>query len=182
MATPRIPTVDPPYSPEVAKDLEKMMPPGFEPLKLFRTLAHNPRILHKFRLSNLLDRGSIDRREREIVILRTCARCGAEYEWGVHVSFFAERFGITPEQIRATLHGDAKNPAWSPRDALLIRLVDELHETARIKDALWRALEDRWEMPQIIEFIVLTGFYHTVSFVINGAEVEREEGALTFPE
>ena len=70
MPVPRIPPVEPPYLPEVADDLEKMMPPGFDPLKLFRTLAHNPRILHKFRLSNLLDRGAIDSRQREIVILR----------------------------------------------------------------------------------------------------------------
>jgi alkylhydroperoxidase family enzyme len=182
MESHRIPPLEPPYPPEVAEDLEKMMPPGFEPLRLFRTLAHNPRILHKFRLSNLLDRGSIDRREREIVILRTCARCAAEYEWGVHVTFFAQRFGITLDQIAATVHGDFNDPAWSARDALLIRLVDELHDSARISDALWQNLKDHWQATQIIEFIVLAGFYHTVSFVINGAAIEREEGAATFPD
>ena len=165
----RIPPLEPPYEPEVAEDLEKMMPPGIEPLKLFRTLAHNPRILSKFRLGNLLDRGSIDRREREIVILRTCARCGAEYEWGVHVSFFAQRFGLTPEQVTATVHGDAEDSVWTPGDSLLIRLADELHDRACISDELWKALENRWQRPQILEFIVLAGFYHTVSFVINGA-------------
>jgi alkylhydroperoxidase family enzyme len=157
-----------------------MMPPGFEPIKLFRTLAHNPRILHKFRLGNLLDRGSIDRREREIVILRTCARCEAEYEWGVHVSFFAQRFGITQEQIEATVHGNSEDPVWSPRDAILIRLVDELHDTAQVSDKLWHDLKNFWDAQQLIEFIVLTGFYHTVSFVINGASIELEEGAARF--
>jgi 4-carboxymuconolactone decarboxylase len=177
----RIQPVEPPYDPAVAEELEKMMPPGIEPIRLFRVLAHNPRILHKFRMSNLLDRGSIERRDREIVILRTCARCGAEYEWGIHVSYFAERFGVSTEQIAATAHGNAQGPSWTERDRLLVRLVDELHDTARISDALWTDLEAHWEIPQVLELIVLAGFYHTVSFVVNGAKIELEDGAARFP-
>ena len=181
MALNRIQPLESPYNPEVAEDLEAMMPPGIEPIKLFRILAHNPRILHKFRMSNLLDRGSIERRDREIVILRTCARCKAEYEWGNHVSFFAERFEISKEQTAATVRGNSDDPAWSARDRLLIRLVDELHDTTCIGDGLWTDLKTNWEIPQILEFIVLAGFYHTVSFVVNGARIEQEEGAARFP-
>ena len=181
MLEPRIIPVEPPYEPESAEELEKIMPPGIEPLKLFRTLAHNPRILRKFRQGSLLDRGSIDRRDREIVILRTCARCGAEYEWGVHVAFFATRFGINEEQIAATAKSPAEHPCWSETDALLIRLVDELHDSSQISDELWLALSQNWQPPQLIEFIVLTGFYHTVSFVINGAQIELEDGAARLP-
>ena len=64
-------------------------------------------------------------RHREIVIDRTCARCGCSYEWGVHAAFFAERVGLTPEQQRGTVHGDANDPVWSKEEVLLIRLVDE---------------------------------------------------------
>ena len=181
MLAPRILPVEPPYEPESAEEFEKIMPPGVEPLKLFRTLAHNPRVLRKFRLGSLLDRGTIDRRDREIVILRSCARCGAEYEWGVHVVFFAARFGITEEQIKATANGSADDPCWHEKDALLIRLVDELHESSRISDHLWLALSQNWQPSQLIEFIVLTGFYHTVSFIINGAQIELEDGAARFP-
>ena len=31
------------------------MPPGVEPLRLFRTLAHNPRVLSRFLAGGLLD-------------------------------------------------------------------------------------------------------------------------------
>ena len=131
MPTPRLAPLDPPYPPALAAALEAMMPPGLPPLRLFRTLAHNPRILDKIRASNLLDRGSLPRREREIVILRATARAGGEYEWGVHVAFFAERVGLTPAQVAATARGDAEDPVWSPRDRLLLRLVDQLHDSAR---------------------------------------------------
>jgi hypothetical protein len=46
-------------------------------------------------------------------------RCGCSYEWGVHVAFFAERVALTPEQIRATVHGTAHDPAWSDEEKLL---------------------------------------------------------------
>ncbi len=177
----RLEPLAPPYAPELAEELAAMMPPGLEPLRLFRTLAHNPRVLRKFRLGNLLDRGSLSRREREIVILRTCARCGAEYEWGVHATAFARRFGLCEEQLAASARGDATDPAWSPRDRLLVRLVDALHEQASIPGTLWNDLAEHWSPAQLVELLVLTGFYHTVSFVVTGLEVELEEQAERFP-
>ena len=49
-----------------------------------------PRAWDKFRAGSLLDRGPLSLREREIVIDRTCALTGCEYEWGVHVALFAK--------------------------------------------------------------------------------------------
>jgi Carboxymuconolactone decarboxylase family len=102
------------------------MPPGVPPLLLFTTLARVPRIYDRFRAASLLDRGPVSLRYREIVIDRTCARCGCAYEWGVHVALFAQRVALTPDQLRATVHGDADDPAWSTEERLLIRMVDEL--------------------------------------------------------
>jgi alkylhydroperoxidase family enzyme len=176
----RIAPLAPPYDPPLAATLAAMMPPGLEPLALFRTLAHNPRVLGKFHAGNLLDRGSIDRRDRELVILRTTARCGAEYEWGVHVAFFAARVGLSADAVAATVDGADDDPAWSPRDALLIRLADALHDRATIADDLWAALARAWTAEQLIELIVLAGFYHTVAFVVNALQVDLEPGATRF--
>src|SRR5207302_6072455 len=89
--SPRIAPLSPPYEPDVATALAKWMPPGsaLEPLKLFRTLYQNPQLSSRMRplgAGILGAQSSIDPREREIVIDRTCARCRCEYEWGVHVA------------------------------------------------------------------------------------------------
>ena len=180
-STPRIEPVLEPYSDDVADELEAIMPPGIEPLVLFRTLARNPRILRKIRLSNLLDRGSLTRRDRELVILRTCARCGSEYEWGVHTAVFARRFGLTDQEIEGTVGAGRQDPGWSERDRTLIQLVDQLHESADVTDDLWAALREHWSEEQLIELIVLIGFYHTISFVTNALRIELEEAAERFP-
>jgi alkylhydroperoxidase family enzyme len=181
MPTPRLSPLSPPYPPELAATLAAMMPPGVPPLRLFRTLAHNPRVLEKIRSSNLLDRGSIPRREREIAILRATARAGGEYEWGVHVAFFAAKVGLAEAEIVASVNGDPDDPAWSPRERLIVRLVDQLHDAAGVDDALWNELAAAFEPAQLVELVVLAGFYRSISCLVNAFAIDREAGAPRFP-
>jgi hypothetical protein len=147
----RIAPREPPYPEAIAAALERIMPPGVAPLTLFRTLAVNERVFLRVMAGGLLDRGSITLREREIVIDRTCARCGAEYEWGVHVAFFAARVGFTESEIAGTCAPDPAASGFDAREQLLLRLVDELHDTARVSDGLWAALRAAWSEEQLIE-------------------------------
>jgi alkylhydroperoxidase family enzyme len=179
---PRVEPVSPPYSPELQAVFDRIMPSGVPPLALFTTLARAPRIYDRFRAASLLDRGPVSMRHREIVIQRTCARCRCAYEWGVHVTFFSSRVKLTPEQVRATVIGDADDPAWNDEERLLIRLVDELHDSSGISDELWTALHGAFSVDQILELIALVGFYHTVSFFANGLRLPLEPYGAPFPE
>src|SRR5262247_4808598 len=149
----RVEPVAAPYAPELQKVFDAIMPPGVPPLTLFTTLARVPRIWERFRAGSLLGRGPVSLRHREIVIDRTCARCGCAYEWGVHVAFFQQRAALAPEQVRATVRGSPDDPAWSDEERLLIRLVDELHDAATISDDLWNALARTFTLEQILEVI-----------------------------
>jgi len=181
MTQARIAPLEPPYSEPVQAALDRIMPKGVPPLALFRTLAVNERVFLRVMAGGLLDRGSISLREREIVIDRTCARCGSEYEWGVHVAFFAERVGFTASQVTATCAPEAEADAFPERERLLIRLVDALHDEARVDDALWASLRVHWSEPQLIELIALAGFYHLISFVTNALRIPPEPYGARFP-
>ena len=137
--------------------------------------------LDRFRAGSLLDRGPVSLRHREIVIDRTCARCGCAYEWGVHVAFFAQRVTLTPAQLHATVHGDSNDPVWSDEERLLIRMVDELHDSASLSDDTWAALAATFSDEQILELIALVGFYHSVSFFANGLKLSPEARGVPFP-
>jgi alkylhydroperoxidase family enzyme len=180
-AAPRLEPVPTPYPPELQKVFDGIMPAGVPPLALFTTLARVPRIWERFRASSLLDRGPVSLRQREIVIDRTCARCGCAYEWGIHVAFFAQRATLTAEEVRATWRADADDPAWSDDERLLIRLADELHDAANISEGLWTALAATFSVDQILELIALVGFYHTVSFFANGLGLARETYGVAPP-
>lgn len=175
----RLPPRQPPFEASIDDDLAKLMPPGVPPLRLFLTLAHNPRVLRRIHKGGLLDAGSIALRDREIVILRTCALCGSEYEWGVHVRFFAAAAGLTPAELAGTVTGDAA--AFGDRERLLVALCDALHRTATAPDALWRSLAAAYRPDQLVELVALAGQYHTIAYLTNALEIELEPDAPRFP-
>jgi len=180
----RIDPVQPPYPPEVAERLAAMMPPGVPPILLFRTFVRNlpmTTALGGWGGYELSKRLSLSLRDREIVIDRTCARCGCEYEWGVHVAFFAERAGLSAKQITSLTHGTASDPCWNEeRDRLLVEAADALHDSADIGDDLWTRLAGIFTEEQLLDLLMLCGWYHAISFTANGARVGREEGAPHF--
>lgn len=182
---PRIAPLNPPYAPGVDAVLQKLMPPNsqVEPLLLFRTLVHNLDLSSRMRplAAGLLAHGTLEPRDREIIILRVCARCGAEYEWGVHVTFFGQMAGLTQDTINATVTAISDDAIWSVRESLLIQMVDELHDTATVSDDLWRSLAQHYTDAQLIELLTVAGFYHAISFVANAARVPLEKWATRFP-
>jgi 4-carboxymuconolactone decarboxylase len=184
-ARPRIAPLSPPYEPEMGALLQKWMPRDstVEPLALFRTLAVHDELLARMRPlgAGILGHGRVTPREREIVIHRTCARAGAEYEWGVHVEVFGRPLGLTEDQIVATASGAADDPAWSEADSLLVRLADELHDTCDVSESLWSALAARYSEDQLLELIIIAGWYRLLSGVINASRIEREGWAARFP-
>src|ERR1044072_5137694 len=131
---PRIAPLQPPYAPDIAGQFDRIMR-GAPPLVLFRVMAGDARAREKFRAGSLLDRGPLSLRAREIVIDRTCARTGCEYEWGVHVAAFAAAADLTDEQVRATVRGAATDGCWSEAEQALIAAIDALHDRATLSDA-----------------------------------------------
>ena len=177
----RIAPAQPPYELSIADALERIMPPGVPPLLLFRTMARSPRVFAKMFAGGLLDKGSLSLRQREIAIDRTTARLGCEYEWGVHVAFFAERTGLSAEQVASTVSGTADAACWPADEQALLALVDDLIDRRAISDATWNKLAAHFDDAQILEVIALIGYYHTISFLCVGLQLPLESYAARFP-
>ena len=185
--TPRITPLEPPYEPETHDMLNRWMPSGaaIEPLALFRTLAIHGELMSRMRPlgSGILNHGQVSPRDREIVLHRTCARAGAEYEWGVHAVAFGQAVGLTEDQIAATAFACATDDdCWSEDDARLLWLADELYDTNTVSDGLWTRLKERYTEQQLLELIVIAGWYRTLSYVINAARIPLEPWAARFPQ
>ena len=179
-ATPRIAPLAPPYPPEIQAQFDRIMR-GAPPLLLFRVMAGHSRAWDKFRAGGLLDPGPLSLREREIVIDRTCALNKCEYEWGVHVAVFAGPAKLTGDDVRATVQGDATSACWSPAEQALVAAVDALHRRATLSDEEFAALSADYDEAQILEMMLLCGFYRTVSYLANGLRLPLEAKAARFP-
>lgn len=180
----RIAPHEEPYEPDVRALLESMLPPGLPPLRLLRTFARNRRMaraMTDWMGYELSDAISVDLRARELVITRTCARCGCEYHWGLHMAVWAERAGFTAEQMHSMASGSSADPCWTePRDRALMELVEQLHDESDVDDRLWAELRGYFDECQLLDLLALCGWYHAVSFILRAARVEPEPGLVRF--
>lgn len=178
--TARLAPATPPLAPDLQAAIDKTLR-GKPPLLLFTTMARDERLARKFFAGGLLDRGHLSLRQRELVIARTTARCGSEYEWGVHIAGFGAHVGFGPAEQQALVHGEAEAVCWSDDERLLIRLCDALHAHCDVDDALWQALAARFSDGALLELLMLAGFYRTVSYLTNALRLPLEEDAARFP-
>jgi alkylhydroperoxidase family enzyme len=143
-------------------------------LHIFRTLVRHPSLYRRWSPfgGELLQRGLLPGRDRELVILRTAWRCGSAYEWGQHVAL-ARRAGLSGEEIRRVAAGP-EAAGWSAEDATLLSAVDELQEEHRIGDETWDRLAGRFGERELIELTVLAGHYALLAGVLNSLDVQPE--------
>jgi 4-carboxymuconolactone decarboxylase len=151
------------------------------PLNIFGVLAHHPKLLKRFNLLGgfLLNKGLLPERERELVILRVGWNARAVYEFGQH-TIIGRRCGLTDGEITALTRPPDDHP-WSGDDRALIALADDLAADDCVSDATWHALSARWNDAELVELLIVAGFYRLVSGFLNSAGVQLDPGVPGFP-
>lgn len=117
----------------------------------------------------LLGKGALPPRERELAILRVGWLCGAPYEWGEHVDI-AKRYGVTTEEVERITQGSSA-PGWSAHERAVIRAVEELIKDRMISDETWDALAQSWTEGQLMELPILVGQYFTIALQQNSLRI-----------
>ena len=117
----------------------------------------------------LLGRGAITPRERELAILRVGWLCGAPYEWGEHVEI-AKRYGVSADEIERVTEGSSA-AGWNEHDRAIVKAVEELLGEQLISDQTWDVLARSWTERQLIELPVLVGQYFMIALQQNAIRV-----------
>ena len=166
---------------ELADVLAKTLVRDGEPLNIFQALAHQPTLLKRFNALGgaFLVHGLLPAREREIVILRVGWNCRSVYEFGQH-TLIGRDAGLSEAEIAALATTRATGP-WSADDEALIALADEICGDDCAGDATFAALRRRWTDAELVELVILVGFYRMVSAFLNTMGVEPEDGLPGWP-
>jgi alkylhydroperoxidase family enzyme len=153
-----------------------------KPLNILLVLAHNARLLPPFLqwAATLAVEGALDRRDAELLALRTAWNCHSDFEWGHHVEY-ARGFGLRDDEIARVPRGAAAI-GWSAAQAVLLRVADELHASTTLAEATWRDLEAHFDPAQLVEIVMTVGQYTMLSMVANSFGVEVEPGLEPLPE
>lgn len=135
---------------------------------VLETLVRHPDLLRRWMpfFNHVLHKSTLPARDREILILRVGRLCGAEYEWSQHVPF-AERAGLSQEEIRGIVVG-AEAPVWrAAHERTLLQVADQLHRTSRLDEATWEKLSQHYTTQQKMDVIFTVGQYRLVCAALN---------------
>ena len=129
-----------------------------------------------FELSiQLMTKGVLAARDRELAILRIAWLWQAPYEWGEHVGQ-ARKAGLTSDEIERITVGSAAG-GWCEHDLALLRATEELHAGAMISDDTWALLAKRLDEKQLFELTVLIGQFTNVAFFQNSLKLRLPVGS-----
>ncbi len=137
------------------------------PLNIHSLMANHPSLLHAwwdFRNYSVRG-GSLDQRDRELVILRVAIHMRSWYEWASHVDRGLAA-GLTIEEIDRVRQGP-EAAEWSEHDRLLLQSVDELIAGRSIRAATREKLADHFDANQLMDIIAIHGMYITIGCMIN---------------
>jgi alkylhydroperoxidase family enzyme len=177
---PRVQPLEPPYDEDGQAALDLLGPP----IQLFRVWARRPDLARgvagwgSYYLSR---RSALTLRQRELIIDRTTALCGADYEWGVHVAVFAGKAGLDADQISSLATGAPSDDCWEANDRAVIAAVDELHATNDLSDETWEILVAALSEDATLELILIAGWYHAISFSVRALRLPLEPGTEPIP-
>ena len=150
-------------------------------LNLYKTMLNHPTLYGpRYKFGSYPQRDSLlPPKTRELLILRTAALTGAEYEWGHHVEA-AQKAGFSAEEIRRIKSGpDASG--WSEEHAAVLRAADELRRETFVSDRTWATLARHYDTKRLIEIIYTSGGYTMTALAINSLGIQLDPGYPQFP-
>ncbi|MBI5106707.1 MAG: carboxymuconolactone decarboxylase family protein [Solirubrobacterales bacterium] len=147
---------------------------GTAPPALFLTLGRHRRLFRGWLrfAGRLMPRGTLPRRETELVILRVAHLRACAYEFEHHVRL-GRRAGVTEADLARVLHGP-EAPGWSPRERALLEAVDELHAAGDLGDERWSALLPHLGDRGLIELLLLVGHYEMLATTITALRLRPD--------
>lgn len=169
------------FNSEDASDSIKEALKGRRQINIFKLIGQSDNAAAEvFNLGHKMSKGSsLDPVLREVVILRVAALTEAKYQAHEHHAV-ALRNGLSERKIEAV----AKFPLGDERDELsqfeeqLIGFVDAVVGTSTAPDRLFDPMYEHFGDSQIVELVLIVGFYMMVGRVMNTFQIELESGAV----
>jgi 4-carboxymuconolactone decarboxylase len=132
-----------------------------------------------FAFNNHLFHSTLSARDREMATVRIAWLRRGEYEWAQHVRM-AKSAGLAPEEVDAIMTGP-DSPVWGPRDAALLRSVDEIAADHRVSDETWKRLADDLDRQQLMDLVFTIGAYDLLAVAMNTFGLRLDPGLPGFP-
>jgi hypothetical protein len=106
-------------------------------------------------------------------------RCNSVFEFGQH-TVIGKAAGITEDEVSQIVL-PPNSTRFARGDVALLHMVDELIDANRVSDETWHWLVSRWDDAELLELLMVAGFYWMIAGILNSADVEPEPGTPGWP-
>lgn len=153
-------------------------------LNVFRAWLHHPELagwMHEL-LMGLLWKGKLDKRLRELVIMRVGWTTGSVYEWTQHWGIATSWLELDADDLLATRDWQA-NDRFGAAERAILAATDETVASGTVTDATWAACrDDIGDSPEILlEVVAVIGVWRMVSSALRSLEIPLEDGVAPWP-
>lgn len=124
-------------------------------------------------LLSILSQQQLDKKLRELAILRVASLRRAAYEWDQHVGI-SQVAGVSAEQREAIEAGRLDAPCFDPLERLVLEATTELAETSTLSRATFDRLAARLSPRETIELLLAAGVYEALAKLMNALELESK--------
>ena len=147
---------------------------GTGPPNLFLTLGRHRKLFRGWLrfAGRLMPRGTLPRRDTELVILRVAHLRSCRYELDHH-THLGRQAGLLDADLARVAEGPEVE-GWSARERALLSAVDGFHRDQDLDDATWAALRGHLDERESIELCLLVGHYEMLATTIATLRVQPD--------
>lgn len=169
----RLPYVDPAKAPEKIREVLENLPAQ---LNIFKMAANSETTFRPFLGlgAALLGSKTFDGKLRELVILQVGKVCNGAYEWVQHVPI-AQAYGATDEQILALEKGNIESECFGEIEKAVLRFATDALENVKVSKKTFDEAAAHLSPAQIVELIMIVGFYRTVAVLTESTDIEIDD-------
>lgn len=176
---PRLPYVpEQPDNPQVAEVFTRLRRQwqGAPVLHLYRLLGWAPGLVGPWLefARALRFQVSVSPKLRELLVVRSGRLLEAEYEWKHHW-VAAKEAGVPDEKLRA-LSDWKTSELFDPEERAVLALADDTAQGSGASGETLCTLKSLFSNEQVVELVVIAGFYAGVARIVNSFSVPLESG------
>lgn len=160
--------------------MNKIFPSVLPSPNLYRLVAKNEALFGELVESKFIGKtGLYDRKRiapdlREKIVLRVCVISKNDYEFALHEDTISAQMGVTNEQLKDIKNLKYNSELWNEKEAAVFDVITPLLQSEKVEDYLVENLKLHFSESEIIDIIFLVGLYHTVSMMVNIAQLETD--------
>ncbi len=146
-------------------------------INLFRALAHAPEAARPFlRLAqHIRSESRVDPRLRELAIIQVGYSAASSYEYSHHVKIGRD-YGVSEADLEALVaESEGRASLLEPVAKAVVKAAREMTLDGTISETSFRELGRHLDKPQLVELVMIIGFYVGVVSILASLEIDVED-------